>query len=250
MTLLEADEPPSFSVECELGRSPILLICDHAGRRIPRRLGKLGLEENDLQRHIAWDIGAAPLTRLLARRLDATAVLQTYSWLVIDCNRPLGSPQSVVTLSERTVVPGNTVLAAADLEAREREIFWPYHNRIAREIALRARTGRETVLVSMHSFTPVFHAVQRPWHTGLLYQRDARLAHALLTELRRDPSLVVGDNEPYAASDETDYAIPTYGERLGLRHVGIEVRQDLISHAEGVRAWAERLALALEASTK
>lgn len=246
--LLAEDEPPPFSLECELGRSRFLLICDHAGRRIPRSLGTLGLPEPDLQRHIAWDIGAALLTRELARRLDATAVLQTYSRLVIDCNRPLGSLQSIVSLSEQTMIPGNTGLLPASIEAREREIFWPYHDRILREITGRARDGRETVLISMHSFTPVFHGVTRPWHTGMLYQRDARLAAALIAELRREAGLVVGDNQPYAASDQTDYAIPAYGERLGLVHVGIEVRQDLISHSEGVREWSERLARALPAA--
>jgi predicted N-formylglutamate amidohydrolase len=248
VSILAEDEPPPYTVECEQGRSRFLLICDHAGRRIPRKLGTLGLSEADLQRHIAWDIGAAALTRELAARLDATAILQTYSRLVIDCNRPPGSASSIVRLSERTVVPGNASVSAADAQLREREIFRPYHERIQAEIAARGIERRETLLVAIHSFTPVFHGAERPWHMGLLYLRDARLARPLLAELRRDAQLVVGDNEPYAAGDQTDYAIPVHGEGLGLQHVGIEVRQDLISHPDGVHEWSKRLAAALQAA--
>ena len=243
--LLHHDEPAAFRVQREHGSSPFLLTCDHAGARVPRRLDSLGLSAMDLQRHIAWDIGAAEVATKLSARLDAFLILQTYSRLVIDCNRPPGSAQSIVPMSEATRIPGNESVSSAEILAREQEIFRPYHDRIRAELALRKAADRRTILVAMHSFTPSFHGRQRPWHAGLLYNRDRRLAEAVLRELRADPALVVGDNEPYAASDSTDYTIPVYGEQGGLLHVGIELRQDLLADAAGQDEWAERLAQAL-----
>lgn len=243
--LLDPDEPRAFRVEEPQGESPFLLICDHASARIPRRLGTLGLREADLQRHIASDIGIAPVALRLARQLGAFLILQEYSRLVIDCNRPPGSPQSIVTLSETTRIPGNESVSAAEAAAREREVFRPYHARLLQELHGRAEQGRLTVLVSMHSFVPCFLGQQRPWHAGVLYNRDARLARALLSVLRSDGQFVVGDNEPYSVSDSTDYAIPVYGERRGLLHVEIELRQDLIAGEAGQGEWADRLARAL-----
>jgi predicted N-formylglutamate amidohydrolase len=240
--LLGSDEPPPWRAENPQGSSGYLIICDHAGRRIPRRLRNLGLSDNDLQRHIAWDIGAAEVAIALGRALDACVILQTYSRLVIDCNRPLGSPGSIVTLSEDTAIPGNAGLAAPEVAVRQHEIFQSYHGRIREQIEAQRAQGVTTRLICMHSFTPVFRSVVRSWHAGVLYNRDARLAHAVLAALRREADLVIGDNEPYAASDATDYAIPVYGEALGLPHVGIEIRQDLIAHAAGQRAWSQRLA--------
>jgi predicted N-formylglutamate amidohydrolase len=181
----------------------------------------------------------------LAQRLDALLVLQTYSRLVIDCNRPPGSAQSILSLSEATPIPGNEAVTAEDAVARGREIFQPYHDRIRAELAARQAQHRPTILIAMHSFTPVFHAEQRPWHAGVLYNRDARLATALLRVLRRDRQLVVGDNQPYSVSDATDYTIPVYGEAGGLLHVGMELRQDLIADEAGQEQWAVRLADAL-----
>ena len=248
--LLAEDEPPAVEVLNESGSSAFFIVCDHAGARLPRALGTLGLEPGDLERHIAWDIGAAGLTRRLSVAFDACAVLQTYSRLVIDCNRPPGVPTSIVTLSERTTIPGNATIDAAGRQRREREIFAPYHARIVELLDRRAAAGRSTLLVSMHSFTPVFLGMARPWHIGVLYQRDARLAAALLHELRADPGICVGENEPYAVSDESDYAIPEYGEKRRLPHVEIEVRQDLIADAAGQDAWAARLAAALAAAAR
>jgi predicted N-formylglutamate amidohydrolase len=240
--LLAADEPPPFSVEREQGISPFVLICDHAGRRIPRALGTLGVAEADLSRHIAWDIGARGVASRLAAKLDAVLIAQTYSRLVIDCNRPPGAPTSIPTRSESTDIPGNRNLAPADAGARAREIFAPYHQRITQELDRRRALARPTVLISMHSFTPVFHGVARPWHIGMLYNREARLARALLALIRAEGRWTVGDNEPYAVGDGTDYAIPVHGEQRGLPHVEIEVRQDLITDEAGQSAWASYLA--------
>lgn len=245
MKLLEADEPPAFRVERPNGRSPYFLTCDHAGARVPRKLGSLGVSAEDMKRHIAWDIGAGAVTVRLAAALDAFGILQTYSRLVIDCNRHPGIPASIVRLSEGTRIPGNEVVTVEQAAAREREIFRPYHDRIRTEMDLRRAQQRPTVLISVHSFTPRFHGNPRPWHAGVLYNRDARLASELLQRLRAEPGLVIGDNEPYSVSDTTDYTIPEHGERRGLIHVGIELRQDLIGAEAGQSEWAERLARAL-----
>jgi predicted N-formylglutamate amidohydrolase len=240
--LLADDEPPPFSVEREDGKSAFVLICDHAGRRIPRTLGTLGVAESELSRHIAWDIGARGVASRLAAQLDAVLIAQTYSRLVIDCNRPLGAPTSITTRSEQTDIPGNRDLDPAQASARAEEIFVPYHCRIIDELERRRATGRATLLVSMHSFTPVFNGIARPWHIGMLYNRDARLAHRLLALIRADGHWVVGDNEPYSISDGSDYAIPVHGEGRGLPHVEIEIRQDLIEDTKGQSEWAQLIA--------
>ncbi len=244
--LIATDEPAPFVVAHADGRSDFVIVCDHASNRIPQKLGSLGVSADDLQRHIAWDIGAAAVAGIMAHRLDAFVITQSYSRLVIDCNRPPRSPQSIVTLSERTAIPGNEGLTPEAIEQRIDEIFTPYHDRIARELNERAQAGRATVLVTVHSFTPVFLDQQRALHAGVLYNRDTRLAHAVLAELRRDPALLVGDNAPYRASEQTDYALVVHGEKRGLACVELEVRQDLINDEDGQREWADRLTNALE----
>jgi len=238
--LLEPDETAVFEAIEDRSNSPFLITCDHAGRLLPRSLGSLGLPESELSRHIAWDIGAAGVARRLAAELGAFAILQTYSRLVIDCNRPLGVPSSIATLSEDTEIPGNRDIGPEEAERRARAIFTPYHDRIRKELERRERAGKPTVLVAMHSFTPSYQGVARPWHVGILYNRDARLAHALLGLLRRDPGLEVGDNEPYAVSDTSDYGVIEHGERRGIPHVEIEIRQDLLSDEAGQMGWARR----------
>ncbi|HEX6271706.1 MAG TPA: N-formylglutamate amidohydrolase [Polyangiaceae bacterium] len=248
MTLLADDEPSPFEVVGEGARSPWVLLCDHAGRALPRAVGSLGLEARELERHIAWDIGAAALARELRQALDGVLILQTYSRLVIDCNRPLSSPTSIAEQSEDTSIPGNRAVPREQAELRARAIFEPYHARIRRELDERASRGIASRLVFVHSFTPTFRGVSRAWHAGVLYLRDTRLALPLLAALRREPGLVVGDNEPYAASALTDYGIVEHAERRGLPYVELEVRQDLLADSNGVRAWAERLARLLEES--
>jgi predicted N-formylglutamate amidohydrolase len=243
--LLGPDEPPPFTVERAGAQSPFFLTCDHGSARIPRKLGCLGLSSADLRRHIAWDIGAAAVAVELAARLDAFAILQSYSRLVIDCNRQPGSPQSILQLSEATPIPGNEAVTRRDSAARERELFRPYHERIRTELDARKARRQPTILISVHSFTPRFHGNQRPWHGGVLYNRDTRLATRLLQCLRADSGLVIGDNEPYSVSDSTDYTIPEHGEKRGLPHAGIELRQDLVDAQAGQIEWAERLAAAL-----
>jgi predicted N-formylglutamate amidohydrolase len=241
-SLLDVGDPPAACVERAAGNSPFVLICDHAGSRIPRALGDLGVSAAERQRHIAWDIGAAGLARALAVQLDAFLVTQTYSRLVIDCNRPLDAAGSIVTRSERTDIPGNVALDDTARRARIEAIFLPYHAAIATELDRRAALGVATLLVSVHSFTPVYEDVARPWHIGVLYQRDVRAAHALLRAIRTDGRWAVGDNEPYAVSDASDYAIPVHGEKRGIAHIELEVRQDLIADVAGQLEWAGRVA--------
>lgn len=241
-TLIAPDEPAAFEVIADQRRSPFFITCDHAGKRLPRALGSLGLPDSELDRHIAWDLGAAQVARLLARELGAFAILQTYSRLVIDCNRPLDVPSSIPVISEHTVIPGNQQLSPEQKAERARAIFQPYHERILSEFERRAQIAQPSVFVAVHSFTPSFKGVSRPWHTGMLYNRDVRLGRALIDLLRRDPDLVVGDNEPYSVSDLSDYGVVVYGEKRGIPHVEIEIRQDLLADHAGQEAWAKRFA--------
>jgi predicted N-formylglutamate amidohydrolase len=240
--LIGEGDPAPVRVLRPTGASEFFLTADHAGRAIPRHLGDLGLPESELRRHIAWDIGIAGVTELLAQTLDATAVLQVYSRLVIDCNRHPGWASSIPGVSELTEIPGNQAVCPAEREARRREIFLPYHQRIAELLDRRKAAGRRTVLIAMHSFTPVFKGETRRVDVGILYNRDARLAHILLDLLRAEGDLAVGDNAPYAITDASDYTVPEHGERGGVPHVEIEIRQDLIGEAAGQAAWAARLA--------
>jgi predicted N-formylglutamate amidohydrolase len=246
--LLEPDEPDPVTLENEAGSSVFFLACDHAGRAIPRRLDRLGLPERETRRHIAWDIGIGAVARNLSQLLNATVILQTYSRLVIDCNRDPAVASSIPEVSETTDIPGNRGLSDGARAARVDAIFRPYHGALAAALDRRAAEGRAAVLVALHSFTPVFKGVARPWHAAVLFNRDARLAHALYTLLSAEDGLVVGENVPYAVSDQTDYTVPVHGERRGLPHVEIEIRQDQIADPAGQIAWAERLARLLPAA--
>jgi predicted N-formylglutamate amidohydrolase len=248
--LLGADDVPPFDVAQREGRSPFFIVCDHAGRRLPRALGSLGLSAEDLSRHIAWDIGAVGVARALAKTLDAHVVWQQYSRLVIDCNRPLEAHDSIAARSERTAIPGNQRLEPEDAVARAKEIFHPYHDEIRDALERRRRAERPTILVAMHSFTPSYLDVPRPWHIGVLFNRDTRLAEPLLGLLGNEGDLVVGRNQPYAVSDVSDYSIIHHGERRGLLHVELEIRQDLIADEAGQAAWAARLARLLPLAAK
>jgi len=241
-----SDTPPVFELNAT-GRSPFLFTSDHYGRLIPKPLGDLGLPETELTRHIAWDIGIAGVADRLSNMLGAHLIAQRYSRLVIDCNRPPDVPSSIPRLSEATTIPGNDGLSREDAETRRREIFDPYHRRINDVIERRLRDKRPTILVSLHSFTPVYAGVARPWHIGTLHRRDKILPPLLLRALRAEGDLVVGDNEPYAVSETTDYTIPVHAEARGLMCTGIEIRQDLIADESGQQQWAERLARILGA---
>ncbi len=242
--LLAADEPPAFEIVNASGASNLVLVCDHASKRVPRCLDNLGLTPEQLDDHIGWDPGAADVARLLSNKLDAPLILSGYSRLVIDCNRPLQSPQSIPEQSAGVLVPSNQNITAEDRARRVKNVFTPYHNAINQLLA--DRKNRPTVFLSIHSFTPSLDGQHRPWHIGVSFWRNDTLAKLLISALKKDEDIVVGDNEPYAIDAEFDYAIPVHGEGRGLPSAMIEIRQDGIRTAAGVAAWAERIAKAYQ----
>lgn len=224
-------------------KAGIVLICDHASNRIPSEFGTLGVEADALALHVAWDIGAAAVTRGLAARLGLPAVLTTASRLVIDCNRTPGHAGSIPAVSHGIVVPGNRDLSPAQRRAREESYFHPYHAAVAAELAaLEQPRGERAVLVSIHSFTPVLADMARPWHVGVLSDRDRRLPDFFLAALRQESGLVVGDNEPYSGRHPEGYSCPTHGDAAGRLNVLVEIRQDLLQDEVGIGAWVGRLA--------
>lgn len=243
--LLGAGDPPLFTIERADGGSPFLLTGDHAGQHVPRQLDDLGLSAEALGTHVASDLGIAGLGRRLATHLDAFAILHNYSRLVVDANRPPDSPESILVLSERTRIPRNEDVSTAEAAQRRAEVFDPYHARIAAEIDRRTQHGRRTVLVALHSFTPRYLDVDRPWHVGVLHRGTADFGRTVVEHLRRDATLVVGDNEPYALDDASDYTVLVHGEQREIPFVELEVRQDLLADADGRERWAARLAAVL-----
>ncbi len=246
----EHDWPKAAEALNEDGRSGIVLLCEHASNHMPASYGGLGLEAGHLSRHIAWDIGAAEVTRRLSAKLDAPAFLSNYSRLLIDLNRPLGSPGSIPMRSEDTDIPGNAGIDEAERARRAAIMFTPFHNEVARHLDARQAAGRPTRIVTIHSFTPVFLGVSRPWHAGVLYDRAESLGEAILAGLRADPSLNVGANVPYVISPDADYAVPVHGDRRGIEAVLVEIRQDLLTGKDGVEEWAGRMAAALSPLAK
>lgn len=240
-TLIGPGEPPPFRVFNPMGRSPVLVVCDHASRRIPAALENLGLDELALGRHIASDIGAAEVAEGLATRLDAPAVLAGYSRLVVDCNRRLDDPTSILAVSDGEFIPGNQGLTGAQKRERVRQFFEPYHDAIQRRLGSFGRRGIVPALIAVHSFTPVFQETRRPWEIGILWDTDPRIPVPLIEGLARR-GVVVGDNEPYSGRAPADYTIDHHGEATGLPHVSIEVRQDLVEHPQGAARWAAILA--------
>ena len=222
-----------------------MLTCDHASAAIPAALAGLGLAAGAVQEHIGWDIGAAEATRRLAPLLDAPAVLSGFSRLVVDCNRDLDDPSSMPEISDGIAVPGNRNLSPQARATRVAACFAPYHAAIAARLDAFLAAGIVPALVSIHSFTPAMNGVARPWHIGILWNQDPRLALPLLAALRADATLTVGDNEPYSAREPAGYTVRHHAEARGLPHVAIELRQDLVANAEGAGAWAQRLAAAL-----
>lgn len=245
--LLDAGDPPPVEIRRAHGRSPLLLLGDHAGNAVPAALAGLGLDEGERRRHIAWDIGVRALGERLADDLDASFLHQPYSRLVIDCNRSPRSLQSIVAMSDGTAIPGNADLDSSAVEARIAAVHRPYHAAIAAEIARRRAAGRKTILVALHSFTPVMAGVARPWDAGILHAKgETGFSLRLLERLRRVPGLNVGDNEPYRM-DEIDYTIPFHAWPAGLAYAELEVRQDHLSTPEGVSRWAALLTAVLAA---
>lgn len=240
-----ADEPAVVDVLREDGHSPFVLVCEHASNFIPARHAGLGLSPADLSRHIAYDIGAAGITRQLSAMLDAPAILSGRSRLLIDSNRPPGTSTSISAISETTIVPGNVEVSREERAARERDYFWPFQDALARQIDRRLLAGRRTSIVAIHSFTPVFNGTQRFYEAGILSRGDSDPWAAQLVESLRADGRMVLANMPYQIEDDGDYLVPHQAEPRGLRSVIVEVRQDLVSQPEGQQNWARLLARAL-----
>jgi predicted N-formylglutamate amidohydrolase len=230
--LLDRDDPPPFVVTNPGGSSPILLIGDHAGREIPKRLGDMGLPPEERLRHIAWDIGVAGLGQMLAERLDACFIRQTYSRLVFDCNRRFEDPSAIAEVSDLTPIPANQGLSLADKQVRLDEVYRPYEAAIAQALDQRARAGRKSLLFALHSFTPVFQGFVRPWRYGVIHRNDSPLSAKVLALLQRQFGEAAGDNLPYAM-DGTDNTVDVHALPRGLDYLELEVRQDLITDEAG-----------------
>jgi predicted N-formylglutamate amidohydrolase len=221
--------------------SPLIFVCDHASNALPPEYGTLGLPAEAFERHIAYDIGAADVTRALAAMFAAPAVLGPYSRLLIDLNRGSDDPTLVMKLSDRAVIPGNAATGASEIAKRLRLYYQPYHDAIKTEIARLLAANVAPVLISVHSFTPTWRGRPRPWHVGILWsERDPRLAQFVIERLRRDSALVVGDNEPYSGELEGD-CMDRHAVNHGFAHVLIELRQDLIDTPTKAEGWAARL---------
>lgn len=240
--LLGPSDPAPVTVVNPDGARAALLVCDHAANAVPAALHGLGLAERDLHRHIALDIGAGEVTRALARLLDAPAVLPGYSRLVVDCNRRLDHPSSIVALSDGIEIPGNRDLTEADRRARIDECFWPYHRRIGAGLTGFSLRAIRPAIISVHGFTPVLAGVERPWHVGVLWDGDRRIAQPLLAALGARAGLVVGDNEPYSGRQRYGYTIEVHATETGLANVLVEIREDQVADADGQARFAGLLA--------
>ncbi len=243
--LLGPDDPAPFEVLNPDATTPLLLVCDHASNTVPQAMQRLGLSLDILNKlHVAWDIGAAAVTRRLAELLDAPAVLAGYSRLLIDCNRQPGDPTSIPEVSDGIVVPGNCSLSDRDAALRLETFFSPYHHAITNTLAQLWRHGPPPAIVSIHSFTPVMNGVARPWHVSVLWNHDPRMAEPLIGLLSANPDLCVGDNEPYSGR-EVGYTMDTHAEAAGLPHILFEIRQDQLEDEAGCERWAQLLCGAL-----
>ena len=243
--LLDAGEVHPVFERGRDGRSAFVIVVDHASRRLPKRLGDLGLPASELERHIAWDIGAFEVARQVAESLDASLIAQNYSRLVIDCNRRPGAPTSIPTVGESIDIPGNVGLTEEEVTARRVEIFEPYHDHLRELLNERQLAHRPTILVGQHSMTDVFKSARREMHAAVIYNRDRRFAEPLLEVLRREPGVSIAENQPYAVIEDNAWTLLQHGEARGLPHVELEIRQDLILTAEGQVEWARRIARAL-----
>ena len=246
--LLQAGEESPFVAVNEEGRSPFVLVCEHASNTMPRSLGTLGLPESELIRHIAWDIGAEKVARLLSRLIDAPLLLQRYSRLAYDCNRPPESPDSIPETSELTAIPGNRKLSAEDRLARARDIYRPFHDGVSAVLDRRAAGGQRSLVVSIHSFTPIYKGKPRSVELGILHDRDTTLSSKLIKSF---PNVDARLNEPYGPKDGVLHTLNLHGFARGLQHAMIEIRNDLVSTERGQDEWAQRLSVPLiQAATK
>lgn len=246
--LLLPTDPAPFEVVNPSATAPLLLTGDHAGIAVPGKLNNFGLPPEELRRHIGWDIGAANVARALAQKLDATAVLAVYSRLLVDPNRPLGDPACAPAISDGTLIAANQNMTAEEFRRRADEVYWPYHCAIDNQIARLRVAKADPAVIAVHSFTPMLskNGAPRPWHVGVMYSFDDRMGGHLIAEFQK-LGFTVGDNDPYSGFT-LSYAQKRHGLAQMLPHAQIEIRQDLISDAEGQKKWADILAKIFESS--
>ena len=233
-TLLAPDEPAPFIILNPDAVVPVLLVCDHASHRFPRSLGTMGLDYLNRHSHVVHDIGAGALVEILANNLGVTAVLCQYSRLIVDCNRELVDHNAFLKFNDGVDIPANHNLRSDEKEKRASEIYWPYHNAIEGQIGRLKDQGINPVFISVHSFSPVINGEARKWEIGVLWDKDSTTAEFFLSDLG-EAGYFVGDNKPYSGKDPEDFTIDHHAEPSGLPHVGIEIRQDLIHHSDGIK---------------
>lgn len=244
--LIAPGDPAPYSIHNPQGKAPVLLVCDHASRAFPRAMSQLGLADWVLDKHVACDIGAAAVTRHLADRLDAPAVLAGYSRLIVDLNRQLHSRSAFIPVSDGIAIPGNLDISEAERAERVASFFNPYHDAITRKLSNFRERGIQPAFISVHTCTPVFNRVVRQMHIGIMWDEDPRIPVPLIHRLASTQGVCVGDNEPYSGKHPHDFTIDHHAESNGLPHVGVEIRQDLVSDQPGAEKWADILANALE----
>ena len=244
--LIGPSDPPPVTVYNPGGKAPVLLVCDHASRKFPAAMQQLGLADWVLDKHVACDIGAEMVTRHLADRLDAPAVLAGYSRLIVDLNRQLSHESAFIKVSDGIAIPGNLDIGEAERNQRIQSFFDPYHDEISRQLQLFFERDITPAFISIHTCTPVFNNVVRHCHIGVMWDQDARIPVPLMETLKGNPDLCIGDNEPYSGRHPNDYTIDFHAESPGLANVGIEVRQDLVNDQEGAKKWAGILGDAFE----
>ena len=233
--LLGRKDPAPAEVVNGQSDSDCVLVCEHAGRAIPASLGTLGLGPEHLALHIAYDIGAAAVARAIAQAINAPLVLQPYCRLVVDCNRPVGSAEAIPEISDGIDIPGNRDLSLSQRQKRFGEIFEPFHRTVSDVIDRHPRM----LVIAIHTFTPVLNGKARPWDVGFLFRKDSATSHHLAATIRQiEPDLKIGMNEPYAIEDGSDWFVPHHGERRGIAHSLVEIRNDHL----GTRLGCERFA--------
>ena len=244
--LIGPGDPPPFMTYNDAGKAPALLVADHASPFFPASQHQLDLADWVLEQHVAWDIGSDMLTRFLADKLDAQTVLAGFSRLIVDPNRKLEDASAFIEVSDGIAIPGNIGLDEMHKALRVQSFFKPYHQAISDKLNAFEKRGIVPAMISVHTCTPVFDRIVRPWHIGILWDKDQRISQPLMDHFNQMDEICIGDNEPYSGRHPNDFTIDHHAEAAGLPHVGIEVRQDLVSDADGARMWAGILANALE----
>jgi predicted N-formylglutamate amidohydrolase len=245
-SLIGPGDPPPYMSYNEHGSAPVLLVADHASPFFPASLNQLGLADWVLEEHVAWDIGVDELARCLADELDAPLVLAGFSRLIVDPNRRPEDPGAIPQISDGIAIPGNLGLDPAQRTQRFRSFFEPYHDAIERRLEAFLQNGVTPAMIAVHTCTPVFDRVVRPWHVGIMWDKDPRIPQAVMAHFDKNDEVCIGDNEPYSGRHPHDYTIDHHAESRGIPHLGFEVRQDLVAEADGARKWAAILAASLK----